>query len=362
MESYTNCRIFCNGEIRSGLAVITENGRITDICAENDAKGERVDLGGRILSPGFIDLQVNGGGGILFNENPERLAEIYNAHRSCGTAVICPTVITDDLSVVERAARAVAAADKRVIPTLHIEGFFVSPEKKGIHDSKFMLKPNKENLQRIASIGECRCFYTLAPEVFSDIDGCLRVLSGSAVFCGHTNCTAAEYDAFLRAGGRGSTHLFNAMSGMTARNSGAIGATLASDTAYAGIIADGRHVDYAAVKAAYRAMKGRLFLVSDAMPPACSDITEYELYGRHIRVENGVCVDDGGTIAGSCLCMLQAVKNCVEHCHIPICDALSMASEIPARAIGLDGYGRIEVGAEAIFTVFDEDLEKSFVL
>ena len=364
MRAYANCRIFTGSEIISGFSVITDEGSVRCICRDDEVTCDSLDLGGRILSSGFIDMQVNGGGGVLFNEQPtsEGLRRIYEAHRAFGTASICPTFITGDRADLTEAAKAVSRADIRCIPALHIEGFFISPEKCGIHDMDCALTPTVENVRMLYD-QPCKMIVTIAPEVFGDeLRSCMREMKSCIVFGGHTNCTDSIFAEFLKAGGIGATHLFNAMSGMSARNPGAVGAVFDSQSAYAGIIPDGHHVSYTSVRVAKRIMGERLFIVSDAMPPACSDITEYELYGRTIHVKDGVCVSDSGTIAGSCLCMMQAVKNCVENCGIPLTEALRMATVYPATVLCRDDLCGIHEGSAAIFTVFDDGLSHAQVI
>ena len=356
MKAYTGGKIFTGHEMLTGFAVETEGGRIVRICREIEAKGEKIHLDGRILCAGFIDLQVNGGGGVLFNENPTRdgIAAIYEAHRKKGTACICPTFITDDADKLNIAASAVSSCDDTYIPALHIEGFFISHEKKGIHDERFILPASEENLRKISSCGTCSKIITLAPECLFDMQKAMEILKDSIVFCGHSAADDETIARFFECGGVGATHLYNAMRGLRGRETGVIGAVLDSEKAYAGIICDGAHVSFRAVRIAKRILGERLFLVSDAMPPACSDITEYSLYGRHITVKDGVCVGDDGTIAGSCLCMADAVKNCVGYCGIDLCEALRMASLYPARVLGRDDMGEIKAGNRAIFTAIDE--------
>ena len=369
MEALRNCRIFDGERFISSHAVLTENGKIICVCREDDERiqtAHKLDLGGALLVPGFLDLQANGGGGVLFNDSPspKTVMKIYEAHRKGGTALMCPTFITDSEEKLHRAIQSVDETAERIIPALHIEGFFISERKSGIHDKDFIISPTPHAISSILSQGKRKKIFTVAPEVFESTNGDFPMLqmftaANCTVFGGHTDAECDTFLRFLKCGGAGATHLYNAMSGLSARKPGAIGAVLTCEKGFSGIIADGYHVDYACVRLAKKTLGDRLFLVTDAMPPACSDMREYKLQGQMIKADDGVCRSEEGVIAGSCLSMIQAVRNCIIHCDISAEEAIKMASLYPALAIGKTDTGRICAGYDAAFTVTNESFTEA---
>ncbi len=360
MYALNNCSLFNGESFEENKAIIIDGERVQSVInCEDIGSIDTVDLSGTLCVPGFIDLQVNGGGGLLFNDSPTKFAidKIYKSHRRFGTTSICPTFITDSYEKLKSAITAVSECDSEKIPAVHIEGFSVSREKSGIHDKRFIKDFTQEDAREILNTASCKKIVTLAPEETSaDV---IRLLKdgGVVVFGGHSNASYEAFTEFLEIGGIGATHLYNAMSGMTSRAPGVCGAVLGSRCAYAGIIADGHHVHFACVRIAKRLMGERLFLVTDAMPPACSDIKEYLLYENHITVKNGVCISDDGVIAGSCLSMAEAVKNCVKHCEIQLSEALRMASLYPARILSRENsLGRIAHGYFADISILSNEL------
>ena len=368
MYALVNCKIFTGEAFLDRHAVIIENKTIVRVCNES-CVGEitKHDCGGAMLLPGFIDLQVNGGGGILFNDEPtkEAIQKMLCAHQAYGTACICPTFITDSTEKLAQALSSVDETDEVSIPAVHIEGFFISQAKSGIHNKSFILSPTHENLRKILNNGRRKKIITVAPETFINAGDNDFVLlnelkeAGCIIFGGHTDASYECFEAFLKCGGVGATHLFNAMSQFTSREPGVCGAVFDDDKAVAGIVADGRHVHFSCVRTAKRIMGERLFLVTDAMTPACSDIKEYTLYGENVYIKDGVCVSENGVIAGSCLSMLQAVKNCIEQCVCSPSEAFRMASLYPARIIQRNDLGMIAEGCAACITVTDEALSSA---
>lgn len=359
---FHNGRVLVDGEFRDDVAVLVEDGRIAAI-AERMPDGERVDLAGDILAPGFIDTQVNGGGGVLFNDAPsvETIARIGAAHRRFGTTGFLPTLISDDLPVIARAIEAVDAAIERGVPGvlgIHIEGPFLNVERKGIHLASKIRTLDCEAIEIVTRLRNGRTLVTLAPERTRPEMIRALVEGGAIVAAGHTNATYAEAMAAAGAGMTGATHLFNAMSPLGSREPGMVGAVLDDERITAGIIVDGRHVSPAALRIALRARSpGAFMLVTDAMPTV-GDGKEFVLQGQHIRVKEGVCVDDKGTLAGSDLDMAVAVRNAVQMLGVSPEQALSMASAVPARFLGLaESHGRIAPGAVASFVRLDDDLD-----
>jgi N-acetylglucosamine-6-phosphate deacetylase len=358
---FHNGRVLIDGAFREGVAVVVEDGRIASV-AERRADGERIDLDGDILASGFIDTQVNGGGGVLFNDAPtvETIERIGTAHQRFGTTGFLPTLISDDLPVIARAIEAVDAAIERGVPGvlgIHIEGPFLNVERKGIHLASKIRALDSAAIELLTGLKRGRTLITLAPERTSP--DMIRALTrrGAIVSAGHTNASYAEAKKAIEAGLTGATHLFNAMSPLGNREPGMVGAVLDDERVTAGIIVDGRHVSPATLRIALRARCPDAFmLVTDAMPTV-GDGDDFILQGKHIRVENGVCVDDSGTLAGSDLDMGLAVRNAVELLGVTPEQALSMASAVPARFLGLaESHGRIAPGAAASFVRLDSEL------
>ena len=316
------------------------------------------------LLPGFIDLQVNGGGGILFNDHPtvDGIVAIGEAHRGFGTTGFLPTLISDDLGTVERAIQAVDAAMETGVPGvlgIHIEGPFLNPARKGIHDaSKFRIL-DEQAVQLLASLRHGRTLVTLAPELAPP--GAIRALvdRGVVVAAGHTAATYDEVQAAFAEGLSGFTHLFNAMTQLGSREPGAVGAALETRPSWCGLIVDGHHVHPASLRVALAA-KGaeRLVLVTDAMPTVGSDQNEFELAGQRIACDGDRCTAADGTLAGSNLNMAAAVRNAVRLMEVDVATAVRMASEVPASVMRLAAErGSIVAGKSADLVLVDSENE-----
>jgi N-acetylglucosamine-6-phosphate deacetylase len=322
-----------------------------------------VDLEGGYLLPGFIDTQVNGGGGALFNDSPtvEAIAAIGAAHRQYGTTGFLPTLISDDLPTVAKAIAAVDAAIEAGVPGvlgIHIEGPFLNEARKGVHDASKFRTLDEASLQLLTSARRGRTLVTLAPETTTPEMISRLASAGVSVAAGHTNATYEALQTALASGLTGFTHLFNAMSPLASRAPGAVGAALDHQESWCGIIADGRHIHPAVLRVAFRAKRhDRFMLVTDAMPSVGMTEKAFTIQGRPIRVVDGVCVDENGTLAGSDLDMAGAVANAVRLAGLPLETAAKMASANPAAFLGLDeGYGVIAPGARADLVWLGEDL------
>ena len=308
---------------------------------------------GTLLAPGFIDLQVNGGGGILLNDDPtpDAMRAIARAHRRYGTTSCLPTLISDTRA---KAIAAIAGAklidDADGILGLHLEGPFISPARPGIHRSDRILAATSDDLDwlgELSAVGSS--MVTLAPECVPA--GFVKTLasSGIRVSVGHSEATAENLIGAIDEGLSGVTHLFNAMPPMSAREPGIVGAALADARLTAGIIVDGIHVDPLVVRAAFAA-KGRsnIALVSDAMPTVGAEQDHFELMGRQIQLRNGRLVSENGTLAGAHLDLASAVRNAVALAGISLDDALRAASFVPARFLGIEHRrGTLSAGARA---------------
>ncbi|MGC8517690.1 MAG: N-acetylglucosamine-6-phosphate deacetylase [Steroidobacteraceae bacterium] len=361
-----NARVLRDGRLLDDHCVLIEAGRIVDVVPTAQARGpgiDRVDLGGGLLLPGFIDTQVNGGGGVLFNDAPsvEAIRQIGRAHRRFGTTGFMPTLISTDLEVVAQAISATRGALMAGVPGvlgIHIEGPFLSVERKGVHDSAKLRELDASAVGLLSSLGAGRTIVTLAPEVTTPEIIQRLADAGVIVSAGHTNATYAEVTEALRHGLRGFTHLFNAMSQLTSREPGAVGAALEDPASWCGIIVDGEHIAPAVLRLALRCKPHeRFMLVTDAMPALGTDLRTFELQGRRILVSGPVCYDEDGRLAGSNIDLASCVRNAMGLLGLPLHEAVHMASLYPAQFLGLAGeLGRIEPGYRANLVLTDETL------
>ena len=360
-----NARVLAAQGWRDDVAVIVEGERIRELAAARDIPvGTRThDLSGRMLLPGFIDCQVNGGGGILFNDvaTVEGIRAIGAAHRRFGTTGFLPTLISDTIDAMRIAIAAADAAIAEAVPGvlgIHLEGPFISRERKGVHAEKYLHAPDADELRVAESLRRGKTLLTVAPECVAPDAIRSLIAAGVIVAAGHTNADYATVRAALDAGVRGFTHLFNAMSPLTSRAPGVVGAALDDPDSWCGVIVDGHHVDAASLRIALRAKpRGKLFLVTDAMPPVGAGNPSFVLDGETITARDGICQTAAGTLAGSALSMIDAVRNTVEMLGVPLEEAARMASTYPADFLGLGAtHGRIEAGFHADFTVVDRDL------
>ena len=290
------------------------------------------------LAPGFIDLQVNGGGDVLFNNSPtpEAILAIAAAHRKFGTTALLPTFITDTsekMTVAFAAAQALVESEPGILG-IHLEGPFLSPEKAGVHAASLMRQLGPADLEMLCGPRKGALLVTLAPERVPTGFIAGLVQSGVRVSLGHSIATYAETLAAMAEGLSGFTHLFNAMRPLASREPGPIAAALESPNAWFGIIVDGFHVNPAMLRLSLRGL-GRPILVTDAMPPVGGRQSKFDLYGAEIQVIGGRCTTSDGTLAGSALHMAAAVRNCVHMLGVPLEDALRFASRNPAEFIGL---------------------------
>ena len=362
-----NGRVLRDDAFVEGECVLLEGSRILDIVAASDARcrgAEKYDLGGQLLLPGFIDSQVNGGGGVLFNDAPsiESIRAIGAAHRRFGTTGFLPTLISADLDIVARAIAAVRAAVEAQVPGvlgIHIEGPFLNVARKGVHDPAKLRDLDASALGLLTSLRGGRTLVTLAPEITTP--QIIRKLTGAGVIvsAGHTNATYAEMRAALEHGLTGFTHLFNAMSQLTGREPGVVGAALDDPASWCGIIVDGHHTDPVVLRIALRCKPhDRFMLVTDAMPSVGTSNGSFVLEGRRIIVRGYACLDEDGRLAGSNIDMASCVRNAVSMLGLPLGAAVRMASEWPANFLGLGHeVGRIAPGYRANLVLADAELQ-----
>lgn len=362
-----NGRLLMDQHIVSGQAVLLSGTRIEALVAPKDSRCREatvVDLGGQLLLPGFIDVQVNGGGGVLFNDepSPESIRAIGAAHRRFGTTGFLPTLISDDLDTIERAIAAVQTALDAGMPGvlgIHIEGPFLNAARRGVHDAKHLRVLDSSLVTLLGGLRAGRTILTLAPEMTSPQIIAKLAAAGILVSAGHSEASFAVTTAAIAQGLRGFTHLFNAMARIEPRDPGIVGAALYDENTWCGIIVDGHHVDPIMLKLALRCKRhDRFMLVTDAMPAVGSTDPTFVLQGRTIRVVDGICRDENGTLAGTALDMAAAVRNAVSLLGLGVAEAARMASEYPAEFLGLGHeLGRIAPGYRANLVLMNDELE-----
>jgi N-acetylglucosamine-6-phosphate deacetylase len=362
-----NGRVLVDGAFREDVAVTVEGSTIVAVGAPESGI-EAVDLDGAMLLPGFVDSQVNGGGDVLFNAEPtvDAIAVMADAHSRYGTTGFLPTLISDDLEVVRAGVAAVDAAIAAGVPGvlgIHIEGPFISTERKGIHNADHIRRLDEIGFQTLTSLKHGRTLVTLAPERTTPAFVRRLVDAGVVVAAGHTNGTYAQVTEAIEAGLSGFTHLFNAMSPLTSREPGAVGAALDSLDTFCAMIVDGFHVSPVTMRLAMRCKpRNRFMLVTDAMPTTGGASRDFSLQGRRIQAQEGRLVAQDGTLAGSDLNMIQAVTNAVEMLQISLENAIAMATVAPSAFLRLPQYGRIGIGMRAsIITVRDRDIERVWI-
>lgn len=356
---FHNGRVLTRDAVRDGAAFTLDGALIGAI---GEPGGDAIDLDGGWLVPGFIDTQVNGGGGVLFNDQPdvEAIARIGAAHAPFGTTAFLPTLISCRLPVIAQALDAVDRAIEQGVPGvvgIHVEGPFLNAARKGIHDAANFRPLDEEALALLTSPRRGRVMVTLAPE--QNDASAIRALAdaGVIVSLGHSNASYDQTRAAIAAGATGVTHLYNAMSPLHHREPGMVGAALEDRSVYCGLINDGVHVHPAALRVALAARPiDRLMLVTDAMPSVGDSAKDFVLNGEHITVENGICVNDAGTLAGSDLDMAQAVRN-THRLGLPMEQAVAMAAANPAAFLGLGRErGVLVPGLRADFVWLDREL------
>jgi len=361
-----NGRVLTGDGLRDGLAVLVEGDRIVDVVRDDDARlgdADVRDLRGGTLLPGFLDAQVNGGGGVLFNNAPtvDTLRRIGRAHRRFGTTGFLPTLISDDVDVMRAAIAAVHDAIAQGVPGvlgIHLEGPYLAPARKGTHDAGKFRVPDADEIALATSLTNGRTLITLAPERLPSSTIRALVARGAVIAAGHTAGSYEDVRAGLDAGVRGFTHLYNAMSPLQGRDPGAVGAALEDRDSWCGLIVDGVHVHPASLRVALAAKpRGKLFLVTDAMPPVGADSPDYELYGETITARDGVVRNAAGALAGSALDMATAVRNAISMLGVTLDEAARMASTYPAAFLGLgETHGRIAAGYRPDMVVLDREL------
>ena len=362
-------RIFDGSTWHDDSAVVFDGDTVIGIAAGSEVAADYdvTNLSSGYLAPGFVDLQVNGGGGVLLNDDPsvEAIERICRAHAPFGTTALLPTLITDTPQITGFAVAAAAEAMQSKVPGcagLHLEGPHLSEARRGAHDAALVRTATDADIEALiearAAIGHL--MVTMAPESVTLEQVATLAAAGIRVSLGHSAAGFAQAAAMLNAGAHMVTHLFNAMSPLTHREPGVVGAALENGSVYAGLIADGIHVDPAAMAIAIRAKKGpgRIFLVTDAMSTIGGDLTTFTLNGREIRRADGRLTLADGTLAGADIDMIASVRVVHRAVGLPVEEALRMASLYPAEAMGMeDRYGCLKAGSRADMVHLSDDLE-----
>lgn len=366
MYALTHCRIYTGHEILDDHALVVANGLIDRLCplADLPAGIEQRSLNGAMLAPGFIDVQLNGCGGVQFNDTADAvtvktLEIMQKANEKSGCTSYLPTLITSSDALMKQGVQVMRdylAKHPNQALGLHLEGPWLNIIKKGTHNPDYVRKPDAALVDFLCQNADVITKVTLAPEVAGE--AVIRQLAnaGIVVSAGHSNATLKEAKAGFRAGISFATHLYNAMPYITGREPGLAGAVLDDADVYCGVIADGLHVDYVNIRNAKRLKGDKLCLVTDATAPAGAHIDQFIFAGKTIYYRNGLCVDENGTLSGSALTMIEGVRNLVEHVGIALDEALRMATLYPARAIGVAAtLGSIAAGKVANLTAFTHD-------
>jgi len=363
MYALTNCKIYTGSDVLDNHAVVVDGVNIHSVCpvTELPADIKTVDLDGANVSPGFIDLQLNGCGGVMLNDEitAQTMQTMHEANLKSGCTSYLPTLITssnEDMRQSIAAAREYHAQYQNQSLGLHLEGPYLNVMKKGIHSVDHIRRSDDDMIDYICENADIVAKVTLAPEQNDPAHIEKLRAAGIVVSIGHTNATYAEARQGFESGITFATHLFNAMTPMVGREPGVVGAIYDTPDVYAGVIADGFHVDYANIRIAHKIKGEKLVLVTDATAPAGADMDYFIFVGKKVYYRDGKCVDENGTLGGSALTMIEAVQNTVEHVGIALDEALRMATLYAARAIGVeDKLGRVKKGMVANLAVFDRD-------
>lgn len=361
---FTNATIITGTGVIKGQSLLIENGKIVDFISNYTLPKdiETIDLQGNTIVPGFLDLQVNGGGGAFFTNHPSEsnVETIFQAHLQYGTTGYLPTVISTSMENILdciEVTRACMKDGKHGVLGMHLEGPFFNPSKRGAHPEKYIHKPTDKELHLIAEKGEGIIkLMTFAPERFEDHQIKILLDAGIKLSAGHSDANYFEACKGFDLGISCVTHLYNAMSQFTSRNAGLVGAFLDHDNIWGGIIVDGIHSEFASVRVAHKIKQGKLFLVSDAS--FLNHPTDnFEFDGFNIHLDEGKYLTETGALAGSSITQLDGLRNCVNHVGINLEEAVKMTSTYPAEFLGIDNVvGKIQKGNKADFVVLGKNL------
>lgn len=358
--------LFDGYERYSGVALLFSGETIDAVVPVSDIPSHysRIELKSGHLTAGLIDLQVNGGGGVLWNNQPDRQALdiMAGGHARAGVARILPTLISDTAAITQEAVQAAVAASADVHSGLlgvHVEGPFFSQDRNGVHHRNHLRHLTDSDWAWLEAAATVPSIVTLAPEEVAPEDIARMVSLGIRVSAGHTNATHLEVNRAIAAGLSGFTHLFNAMRPISGREPGVVGTALSAGNCWCGIIADGIHVHLENLRLAFNSKpRGKLFLVSDAMATVGSDEKRFQLYDEWITEVDGYLVNAEGRLAGSAISLTDAVRFCTTELKLPFDEAIAMASRYPAEYLGVDDrFGVLRPGRWADVTWFDDQLQ-----
>ncbi|MGR5282267.1 N-acetylglucosamine-6-phosphate deacetylase [Photobacterium damselae] len=363
MYAITNINVFDGVEIHHNQIIIIENDTIKKVISNDETMdmqlpNVQIDGKGYLATAGFIDLQLNGCGGVLLNTDPSlKTLDIMNkTNLKTGTTQFLPTFITSDQQAMENIVSIVGELDQpetHGVLGLHLEGPFISIEKKGAHRQEFIRELDLPTARFFAQNADKIRVLTVAPENTSQEAIDIVRNAGITVSLGHTNATYAQ--VCEKNGLEMATHLYNAMTPLGSREPGVVG-YIFDKKPHAGIIVDGIHADYPSVRIAHQLMGEKLFMVTDAVTPAGTDMTEYDMAGVKAYVTNGKCHYEDGTIAGAAITMIEGVRNLIQHVGLSREEALRMASLYPAKAIKIDdSYGKIAEGYKANIVLLNDN-------
>ena len=364
-QALLGSQIFCGERFYDDHALLVEGKSIVDIVDKNNTPDNfnKIELDQGILAPGFIDLQVNGGGGVLFNNSPnkESLNTIIKAHQFFGTTSVMPTVISDSLEVLEQCIKTVTEEIKNNSSLLgiHIEGPFFNTKYRGVHQKQYISTINSDYLNLFESLKGFPVMLTLAPECISSQQLKHLTSLGIKTLAGHSDASYDELDDAIKNGLDGFTHLFNAMGQISAREPGVVGSALHFENTFASIIVDLHHVHPSLIQLAYQLKpKGKLFFISDSMATINHGKPSFELYDEVVNESDGRLVNSEGKLAGSSITQIDAVKNAYQKCNIPLNQALAMASRYPAEYLGIENHlGSLKPGYRADLVHFDSNFK-----
>ncbi len=360
LTALTNATIFTGKEEISGKALILDNDKISGFVDADSvpANSKVIDCTNNYIAPGLIDLQIYGSGGYLFSNKPSAIAlkSMTDSLLASGTTSFLITLATNSIEIFREAIKVVKENPHPAVLGLHFEGPYINPVKRGAHIKKYIKRPERKEVEELLKEADgVLKMVTLAPEMCDPATIKLLKDNGVVISAGHSNATFEEAMSGFKNGIATTTHLFNAMSPIHHRDTGLPGAAFLSENVCASIIADGIHVDFNTLMISKKIMKERLFLITDAV--------EENKEGAyiHVKKEDRFTLPDG-TLSGSKLTLLKAVRNCVEHAGIPLDEALRMASTYPAQLINLSGQGKIEPGYKANLTIFSEDYKPEYTV
>ena len=364
-QALLGSQIFCGERFYDDHALLVEGKSIVDIVDKNNTPDNfnKIELDQGILAPGFIDLQVNGGGGVLFNNSPnkESLNTIIKAHQFFGTTSVMPTVISDSLEVLEQCIKTVTEEIKNNSSLLgiHIEGPFFNTKYRGVHQKQYISTINSDYLNLFESLKGFPVMLTLAPECISSQQLKHLTSLGIKTLAGHSDATYDELDDAIKNGLDGFTHLFNAMGQISAREPGVVGSALHFENTFASIIVDLHHVHPSLIQLAYQLKPtGKLFFISDSMATINHGKPSFELYDEVVNESDGRLVNSEGKLAGSSITQIDAVKNAYQKCNITLNQALAMASRYPAEYLGIENHlGSLKPGYRADLVHFDSNFK-----